>query len=221
MQTYLNMQTSLRSHKGGRGLLAAAFLVLLGLTTQVHGAAKLFFISDGTTTKSNATTIVAPVVTNTVEAKVVVVNREDQTFTIEHQGKLHLFHVEPGTPLFNARGKRTTLDWVTAGQTVSIKAIERQSGRLDLLAANLLPSRAQLQAAGKKAKAAPAPEPVIFPSEDARPHVLEETPLPTETPTPAPTDNAPQPAPTDPQVENPQPQPEPAPENPQPTEEPK
>ena len=212
MQTYLNMQTTLRTRKGGRAVLAAAYSVLLlGLASQAYSADRaLFFIKDAAQTKSNSVPIVSPVVTNTFETKVVVVNREDQTFTIEHQGKLHLFRVQKGTALYNAKGKPTTLDWVQAGQTMSIKVIERQSGSLDLLAANIVPSHTQLQAAGKKSskKAAevtpttPATEPVVFPSEDARPHVPDETPDTSKPET---------------GTDNPQPQPE----NPQPTEEPK
>lgn len=208
----------LQTRKCGRALLAAAYsLLLLGLASKAQSAERLFFIKDSAHTKSNSVPRVAApvVVTNTIETKVVVVNREDQTFTVEHQGRLHLFRVQKGTALYNAKGKPTTLDWVQAGQTMSIKVIERQSGSLNLLAANIVPNRAQLQAAGKKASkktpevtpTTPAPEPVVFPSEDARPHVPEDTPAPTDTPKPeTSTDN---------------PQPEPAPENPQPTEEPK
>ena len=190
----------------------AALLLVTGLAIQVHGAG-LFFIKDNT--KTNVfKPLVAPITTNTVEAKVVVVNRYDQTFTIEHGGKLHLFKVYPGTALYNAKGKLTTLDWVTAGQTVLLQVEERPSGRWDLLTANVLPNRQQFQAAGKKKKdVAPAPEPVVFPSEDARPSVTEETPLPVEAPlAPTPTE---EPAP-----ENP-PTPEPAPETPQNESEPK
>ena len=181
----------------------AALLLILGLVSQVNGA--LFFKDDPRkTTNTFKPLLAAPTITNTVEAKVLVVNRYDQTFTIEHGGKLHLFKVYPGTALYNAKGKLTTLDWVTAGQTVLVQVEERPSGRWDLLTANVLPTRQQSQAAGKKKReVAPAPEPVVFPSEDARPSVTEEAPTtPGETPvTPAPTDEV---------------QPEPAQENPQP-----
>ena len=203
MQTNYIMQTNLWSKA------TAALLLGVGLVAQVHGQA-LFFKDDPRKTTNTFAPIVAPSVTNAFEAKVLVVNRRDQTFTIEHEGKLHLFRVDGGVLLFNAKGKLTTLDWVTAGQTVFVTALERPSGRLDLLTANVAPNKQQYAAAGwrRQKDTTPAPEPVVFPSEDARPTVLEEVPVPTDEPTaPVPTD--------DPQV-TPEPQPEPTPETPAP-----
>jgi hypothetical protein len=199
MKTNHVMQTNLCAKA------TAALLLFIGLVAQVHGQALFFKDDPRKTTNTFKPLLVVPTTTNTVEAKVIVVNRYDQTFTIEHGGKLHLFRVYPGTALFNAKGKPTTLDWVTAGQTVLLQVEERPSGSWDLLTANILPNRQQFQAAGKKKKeVAPAPEPAVFPSEDARPSVTEETPLPVEAPaTPTPTDEVkPEPAPENPQPQN-------------------
>ena len=208
MQMNYDMQTTLRSKAGGLTSLA---LLALGLMSQAHGAG-LFFLKDDGKTNQFTNKLTVPVVTNAFEAKVFVVNRFAQTFTVERGGSLHLFRVDDGTELYNAKGKRTTLDWITAGQTVHVKVQERPSGRLDLLVANVIPEVKAQVAAGKRKRA--TPEPVVFPSEDARPSLAPETPATTEEPvvpvpseelTPTPTAE-PESTPAEPQPETPEPQ---------------
>jgi len=200
-----------------RLLQASAFMFYtfaLGLITNLHAASgPVTFLP--TPTNNYVARKVAP--TNTVEAKVLVVNRDDQTFTVEYDGKIQLFRIEHGAKLYNAKGKPTTLDWITAGQSVSLQTQEFISGRVSLLAASVQPSKAPAEAAGgnysraeRKLKKAnshsqPAPEPVVFPSEDARNTPVQINESDKEYPTPE-----------QPKVENPTPT-----ENPAPSQEPK
>ncbi len=201
-----------------RLLQASAFMLYafaLGLITNLHAASGPVTFISTPITNNYAARKVTP--TNTVEAKVLVVNRDDQTFTVEYSGKMQLFRIEHGAKIYDAKGKQTTLDWVTAGQTVSLQVQEYTPGRVSLLTAAVLPNKGPAEAAGwsytkaerklKKANSQPqaAPEPVVFPSEDARNTPVEINDTDKDYPTPE-----------QPKVENPAPT-----ENPAPSQEPK
>jgi predicted NAD/FAD-binding protein len=203
MQTHLFMNSNRASQ---RRLFQAAALMLytfaLGLITNLQAAT---FVPTPTRPKTNAVTRWITT-TNIVEAKVLVVNRDEQTFTVEYDGKMQLFRVEHGAKLFNAKGKPTTLDWITSGQTVLLKLQEYSTNRAGLLAATVLPRRGSAEAAGSKLSKAErklkssskAFEPAVFPSEDARNHPLpseqtdKESPVPEQPPVenPTSTDNS-------------------------------
>jgi len=213
MQTHLFMNSNHAASTPQRRLLEASvvmfYMFALGLITNLEAASyPVTFLPTPAPVKTNVV-LRRLTTTNTVEAKVLVVNRDEQTFTVEYDGKMQLFRVEHGAKLLDAKGKRTTLDWIMSGQKVLLQMQQYSTDRANLLAATVLPDKAPAQVAGlrlskaeRKLKSAPRPvepagEPVVFPSEDARNHPVLINETDKEYPTPE-----------QPQVENPQPKPE-------------
>ena len=104
------------------------------------------YVNPGVAAKTNT----APKwkqVKKTVQTKVLVVNRAENSFTIEHDGKMHRLKCNYGTYIFR-KGRVTTLDWLVAGTSVTLDLIEWSPGRYDLLTATILPAKVEAQPAG-------------------------------------------------------------------------
>lgn len=82
------------------------------------------------------------------EAKVMVVNRAEQTVTVDINGKLHLFKVNAQTLLVR-RGKPISLLDVTAGQKVTVVALKDDEGRLQIASLGIDTNWSEAQPAGR------------------------------------------------------------------------
>src|SRR5437867_2113077 len=154
MQTHLFMNSNHAASTPQRRLLEASvvmfYMFALGLITNLEAASyPVTFLPTPAPVKTNVV-LRRLTTTNTVEAKVLVVNRDEQTFTVEYDGKMQLFRVEHGAKFFDAKGKRTSLDWITAGQTVLLQVQQFSTDRVSLLTATVLPAKGPAQAAGPR-----------------------------------------------------------------------
>jgi hypothetical protein len=81
-------------------------------------------------------------------AKVMVVNRAEQTITVDISGKLHLFKLDPQVRLLR-RGKPITLMDLVAGQKVNVVALKDDEGRLKLASVGIDTYWAEVEPAGR------------------------------------------------------------------------
>ena len=79
-----------------------------------------------------------------------MVNRWDQKFAIERDGKVYQYKMAHGGLLFR-NGKPTSLDWFNVGQEVMMMVQENDKNSF-LISASLLPHQKASQAAGKAKK---------------------------------------------------------------------
>src|SRR5688572_4376883 len=124
---------------------AAATNPAAGTSTNSAAAAKWLYVNPGVAPKTNAAPRWKQVKTS-VQTKVLAVNRPDNSFTIENDGKIHRLKVQYGVYIFR-KGRVTTLDYVVAGNNVNLDLIEWAPGRYDLLTATILPNKLETQPA--------------------------------------------------------------------------
>jgi hypothetical protein len=80
--------------------------------------------------------------------KVMVVNRPEQTVTVEINGKLHLFKVTPQVKILR-KGKSVTIQDVAAGQKISVIARVAVEGTLQVVSLGLDAIWTESQPAGR------------------------------------------------------------------------
>jgi hypothetical protein len=89
-----------------------------------------------------------------LEGKVVVVNRVDQTVTVEINGKLYLFNVNSRVKLLK-NGRSTSFQNLLAGQKITLFVNQKPDGSLELMSLQVDPTPTGNEAAGPKAPGQP------------------------------------------------------------------
>jgi hypothetical protein len=85
------------------------------------------------------------------DGRVMVVNRNERSITVDIEGKLHLFKVTPQVKILR-NGKQVNLMDIVAGQKVSLVARSLDNGTLELVSLGLTPADAANEPAGSKGK---------------------------------------------------------------------
>lgn len=88
------------------------------------------------------------------EGKIMVINRAEQTVTIEINGKLHLFKVNPQVRVLR-KGKPVSIQDIIPGQRISLVARTLDDGSLQLLSLGLDPNAVTAEPAGAAKSAKP------------------------------------------------------------------
>jgi len=83
--------------------------------------------------------------------KVVVVDREANTVTVEIDKRVCLFKINPETVIVSA-GKRITLKDLTSGQPVTLELVQGAKGEVLVATATVTASSSQTEAAGSSEK---------------------------------------------------------------------
>jgi hypothetical protein len=81
------------------------------------------------------------------EGKVMVVNRREQTVTVEIAGKLHLFKMNPKVQI-SRKGKPVSMQEILTGQWISVVARSLDDGTLQLVSVGVDPGEQRAQPAG-------------------------------------------------------------------------
>ena len=105
----------------------------------------------------------------TCSGKVVVVDREAGTVTVEVQKRLYLLKLSTESRILR-KGKRVSISDLVTGQEITVELVEGPDGAVLVARLFIGPATAETEAAGKGAQAATPADPGVNPATPATPY---------------------------------------------------